>query len=105
MTPDAPEMPMMSRRFVSVFVIRRPFDAARRRVGREAAAPPLPIALAPLHPVAARCLPRGAVPLLRPVAERIAVPRRLRLERREAKLLPQMPGLFHVLAGRQGERR
>src|ERR1051326_1275014 len=43
--------------------------------------------------------------LLRPLAERIAVPRRLRLERRQAELLPNLLCLLHVLAGRQRERR
>src|SRR5262247_3178466 len=105
MTPDAPEMPMMSRRLLSVFVILGPFDAPRRRVRRDAAAPPLPVALAPLHPVAARRLRRIAVPFVGPVAERIAVPRRLRPQRRQAELLPQRTGFFHMLPRGKRERR
>src|SRR5512143_1971217 len=44
------------------------------------------------------------VPLWKPVAERIAEPRRLRLQRAEVELLPYRLGAFHVFLFRQGQR-
>src|SRR6266581_82431 len=48
---------------------------------------------------------RRLVPLRQPVAERVAEPRRLRAELRQAELLPDSPRALHVLALGQRERR
>src|SRR3974390_3364541 len=45
------------------------------------------------------------VPLRQPVAQRIAEPRRLRPQRREAELLPDRPRALHVFLLRQRQRR
>src|SRR6185312_10684119 len=42
---------------------------------------------------------------MRPLAELVAVPGHARLERRQAKLLPNLTRLLHVLLGRQRHRR
>src|SRR6266581_5257753 len=48
---------------------------------------------------------RRFVPLRQPVAERIPEPRRLRVELRQAELLPDFPRALHVFALGQRERR
>src|SRR5581483_561641 len=48
---------------------------------------------------------RGVVPLRHPVAERIAVPRRLRAQLRQPQLFPDLFRALHVFALRQREGR
>src|SRR5262249_53032190 len=62
--------------------------------------------------VAASCLPaapdgaaRKILPVVGPIAERIAVPGRLRRERRELQVLPNGACSLHELARRQSQRR
>src|SRR5580692_11567902 len=95
--PDAPEMPMISRRGVLV-VILGSLDDAARRVGGDAPPPPLPVGFACVHPARLRGFARARVPFGVPVAERIAVPRHLRAQRRQAEALPQRLGVLHVFA-------
>src|ERR1700730_5737896 len=95
--PDAPEMPMISRRGDLVFILRSLDDAARR-VGGDAPPPALPVGLAAGDPTALCGVVSRAVPYLVPVAERIAVPRHLRPQRRQAETLPQGAGVLHVFA-------
>src|SRR5438876_1467904 len=48
---------------------------------------------------------RRLVPLRQPVAERVAVPRRLRPQLRQAELFPQLPRALHVFALGERKRR
>src|SRR5436190_4005115 len=48
---------------------------------------------------------RRLVPLRQPVAERVAEPRRLRAQLRQAELLPDFPRALHVFALWERERR
>src|SRR5712675_1175345 len=92
MTPDAPEIPTM-RRCLCLVVIR-PLDRSRRCVWRNPAPAALAVGFAAVHPVAARGFGGIVVPFLGPVAQRIAEPRHLRLERRQAELVPQRLGVL-----------
>src|SRR5215467_10232102 len=79
-------------------------DLAHRSLRRQAGAPACESLLAALLPFAGNGALGIDVPRLRPIAERIAVPWRLRCERRQLKLLPNRARPLHEFARGQGER-
>ena len=87
---------------------RRDHFPSTSRTGVSGVSPPrrrAKVSSAALLPFPGDRARRIDVPILRPVAERIAVPRRLRRERRQAELLPDRLRPLHELARRQRERR
>src|SRR5260370_26671608 len=98
-------MPTMIRSGVLLFVDTIALNAAHRRIRFDAAAAARLIGRIALHPFAARRLLGVAVPFLGPVAKRVAVPRRLRRELRQAETFPQQLRVLHVFLLWQRERR
>src|SRR4051812_12815597 len=74
-------------------------------LGLDAFSPLLLADAAVLLPAAFDRALRGVVPLRQPVAERVAVPGRLRTQLRQSELLPDGLRALHVLLLRQRERR
>src|SRR5262249_47027320 len=78
---------------------------AHRRLRRDAGTSAREGVAAVRLPLALDGATREILPVVGPVAERIAVPGRLRGERGKLQLLPDHPRPLHELARRQGERR
>src|SRR5262245_3667879 len=78
---------------------------AGRGLRREAAALERERLAAGELPVAGGGAPRERLPAVAPIAQTIAVPGRLHVERIEVELLPQRAGVLHVLPRRQRQRR
>src|SRR5260221_13274751 len=78
-----------------------PLHLPHRRLRREPAAPARESLGAALRPTSLDGALGITIPGLVPLAQRIAMPRRLRLERRQAKFLPHGARMFHVWARRQ----
>src|SRR5450830_2100002 len=88
-----------------VYALRAVGDIAHRRLRGEATAPDGECLLAALFPLAGNRAARVGIPSFGPVSQRVAVPRRLWLERGKPEPLPQRTRALHVLARRQRERR
>src|SRR5262245_51184905 len=82
-----------------------PLHLAHRRFGRDAAAAALEGVSAVRFPLALDGAARECLPVIGPVAERVAVPRRLRSDCGQFQLLPDAAGALHELARWQRERR
>src|SRR6476620_363276 len=79
-------------------VVGRFFARPHRRLGQQPAALTLQRLAAGFLPVAGRGAAREGFPGVGPIVERIAVPRRLHVERGQAELLPQAACVLHIFA-------
>src|SRR5665213_4362296 len=80
-------------------------EVANLGVHRDVAAPPCDQRLAVREVIAVDRIPRGLIELVRPFAQRVAEPGRLRPQRRQPQFLPDLPRILHVLALGQRDRR